>query len=155
MKTLELSSRRAVTKNRRVRRSSDRMITDVDRRRLGTLISTREGRGWCTTQSMGKLEALLEDTESVVAAEAPETLITMNTTVALADVDSGFPRLLTLVYPQDADDAPDAVSVVEPLGLALIGCHVGDVLQCPGEAGHGLRIAEVVYQPERAGAHYL
>jgi regulator of nucleoside diphosphate kinase len=131
------------------------MITDVDRRRLGTLISTREGRAWCTTQSIGKLEALLEDAEPILAAEAPDTLVKMNTTVELVDVDSGSHRLLTVVYPHDLDDAPDAVSVIEPLGLALIGCHVGDVLQCPGEAGHGLRIEEIVYQPLRAGAHYL
>ena len=155
MKTLELSPRRAVTKNRRVRRSSDRMVTDVDRRRLGTLISTREGRAWGTTQSMGKLETLLEDASPVVRVEAPETLVTMNTTVKLVDVDSGARRNLTVVYPQDADDVPNAASVVEPLGLALIGCQAGDVLQCPGEPDHDLRIAEIVYQPERAGAHHL
>ena len=151
MKTLELSPRRALTKNRRVRRSSDRMITDVDRRRLGTLISTREGRAWGTTQSMGQLETLLEDATPVVTAEAPETLVTMNSTVKLVDVDSGARRFVTVVYPQDADDVPDEASIVKPLGLALIGCQAGDVLQCPGEPDHVLRIAEIVDQPERAG----
>jgi regulator of nucleoside diphosphate kinase len=155
MKTLELSPRRAVAKHRRVRRSSDRMITDVDRRRLGTLISTREGRAWGTTQSMGQLETLLEDALPVVAADAPETLVTMNATVELVDVDSGARRCLTVVHPQDADDVPNAASIVTPLGLALIGCQVGDVLQCPGEPDHVLRIAEIVDQPERTGTRYL
>jgi regulator of nucleoside diphosphate kinase len=104
---------------------------------------------------MGQLETLLEDASPVVAAEAPETLVTMNTTVKLVDVDSGARRLLTVVYPQDADDAPNAASIVKPWGLALIGCQAGDVLQCPGEPRHDLRIAEIVYQPERAGPHHL
>jgi regulator of nucleoside diphosphate kinase len=155
MKTLRMSPRRTISKNHRARRNPERMITDVDRRRLGSLISTRGDRAWCTMQSIGKLDALLEDAKPVVAADAPDTLVTMNTTVELADVDSGSRRLVTVVYPQDADDAPSAASVVEPLGLALIGCHLGDVLQCPGDAGQALRIAEIVYQPERAGAHNL
>jgi regulator of nucleoside diphosphate kinase len=149
MKTLELSPRRAVTKNRRGRRRSARMITDVDRRRLGTLTSTREGRTWGTTQSMGELETLLEDALPVVAADAPETLVRMNATVEFVDVDSGARRCLTVVYPQDADDVPNAASIVKPLGLALIGRQAGDVLQCPSEPDHDLRIAEVVYQLER------
>ena len=155
MKKLRMPPRRTKSKPRRARRNRDRMITDVDRRRLGTLISNLEDRAWCTTQSIAQLEALLEDAEPVVAADAPETLVTMNTTVELADVDSGSHRHLTVVYPQDADDVPHAASVVEPLGLALIGCRLGDVLQCPGEGGHVLRIEEIVYQPERAGAHNL
>lgn len=155
MKTLELSPRHGVRKNRKLRRSSDRMITDVDRRRLGTLVGTSGGRAWGTTQSMDRLETLLEDASPVVAAEAPETLVTMNATVKLVDDDSGARRLVTVVYPEDADDVPNAASIVNPWGLALIGCQAGDVLQCPGEPLHNLRIAEIVYQPERAGAHYL
>jgi regulator of nucleoside diphosphate kinase len=155
MKTVRTCPRRTKSRTRRPRRSADRMITDVDRRRLGTLISNREGRAWCTTQSIAKLEALLEDAEPVVAADAPETLVTMNTKVELADLNSEAHRHLTVVYPQDAEDVPNAASVVEPLGLALIGCRLGDVLQCPGEGGHVLRIEEIVYQPERAGAHNL
>jgi regulator of nucleoside diphosphate kinase len=155
MKTLELSPRPAVTKNRRGRRSSARTITDVDRRRLGTLTLTREGRAWGTTQSMGELETLLEDALPVVAADAPMTLITMNTTVKLVDVDAGSSRLVTVVYPQDADDVPNAASIVTRSGLALIGCQVGDVLQCPDKPGRDIRIAEIVYQPERAEARHL
>lgn len=153
MKTLKLPPRRTKTKNRRARYYKDRLITDVDRRRLGTLISSRRGRAWCTTQSMGTLEALLEDASAVAAAEAPETLVMMNTTVELAEVDSGARRLLTVVYPQDAQDVPNAASITEPLGLALIGCQVGDVLQCPGESDGDLRIAQIASQPERLGTH--
>jgi regulator of nucleoside diphosphate kinase len=110
---------------------------------------------WGTAASRFELESVLEDAESVVAAEAPGTLVTMNTTVELEDPDSESRRSLTVVYPQNADDGPNTTSVVEPLGLAILGRRVGDVLQCPGELGHGLRIKEIVYQPERAGEYYL
>jgi regulator of nucleoside diphosphate kinase len=130
------------------------MITDIDRCRLGSLVSAPSAHAWGTAASRFELESVLEDAESVVAAEAPETLVTMNTTVELRDPDSGSRRILTVVYPQNADDGPNTASVVEPLGLAILGCRVGDVLQCPGELGHGLRITDIVYQPERAGEYY-
>jgi regulator of nucleoside diphosphate kinase len=94
-------------------------------------------------QSLHKLEELLEDASAVAASDVPETLVTMNTTVELAGDASGARRRVTVVYPQDVDDVPNGASVTDPLGLALLGCHVGDVLQCPGEPGHGHRIAEV------------
>jgi regulator of nucleoside diphosphate kinase len=131
------------------------MVTDIDRCRLGSLISAPGAQAWGTAASRFELEAVLEDAESVVAAEAPDTLVTMNTTVELEDLDSGSRRRLTVVYPPNADNAADTASVLEPLGFTILGYRVGDVLQCPGEFGHGLRIAEVVYQPERAGAFYL
>ncbi len=144
MTTLTYPRRRRASKNRKGRRNSDRLITDADRRRLGTLISTRSGRPWCTTRSRHTLEEILEDASPVAASEVPDTFVTMDATVDLADDLSGTRRRLTVVYPQDAADVPNSASVVEPLGLALIGCQVGDVLQCPGEPEHGHRIAKVV-----------
>jgi len=97
---------------------------------------------WFAPQSRQKLEELLEDASAVAASDAPETLVTMNATVELAD-EAGVRRRLTVVYPQDVDDVPHGAAVTEPLGLALLGCRVGDVVQCPEEAVHGHRIAEV------------
>jgi regulator of nucleoside diphosphate kinase len=130
-------------------------ITDVDRRRLGTLVSSEEGRAWGTLEAVGELEALLEDASPIDAEETPEDLVTMNSTVAIEDVESGARRRVTLVYPQDAEDVPNAASVVEPAGLSLIGCHVGDVVQFPDETGHDFRITDILYQPEKAGAYHL
>ena len=155
MNTLQLSPRRPVSKYHRVRPDSERMITDIDRCRLGSLISAPSTQAWGTAASRFDLEAVLEDSEPVMAAEAPGTLVTMNTTVELEDLNSGSRRIVTVVYPPNADDAPNTVSVVEPLGLAILGCRLGDVVQCPGELDHRLRIAEIVYQPERAGAFNL
>jgi regulator of nucleoside diphosphate kinase len=155
LETLELPPRLPVNNSRGEGGRSGRMITDVDRRRLGTLLTTREGRASGTMRSIDRLTTLLEDACSVAAIEAPKTLVTMNTTVELVDVETGSCRLVTMVYPPDTDDVPDGASVIEPLGLALIGCQVGDVLQCPDEPGRDFRITEIIYQPERTGNRHL
>jgi regulator of nucleoside diphosphate kinase len=131
------------------------MITDADRRRLGTLVSSDDGRAWGTLEILGELELLLEDACPVDAQETPEDLVTMNSTVAIEDLESGARHHLTLVYPEDVGELPKAASVVEPAGLSLLGCRVGDVVQFPDETGHNFRIAEILYQPEKAGSYHL
>ena len=64
-------------------------------------------------------------------------------------------RTVTLVYPDDIDLASDGVSILEPLGTALLGARVGDVIQCPAEKVGRLRIVEILYQPEHLGAFHL
>jgi regulator of nucleoside diphosphate kinase len=56
------------------------------------------------------------------------------------------------VYPWDADADNYRISVLAPVGTAMIGCRVGDVIKWPVPAGTGrFRIEELVYQPEREG----
>jgi regulator of nucleoside diphosphate kinase len=131
-------------------------VTDNDRCRLGQLLDSDDICAWGGRCCRGRLEALLEQAEPVEARVAPEGLVTMNSTVRLSDPSSGEWRTVTLVYPDDVDLTTDGVSVLEPLGTALLGCNVGDVIQCPAvECRRRLRIDEVIYQPERAGAFHL
>jgi regulator of nucleoside diphosphate kinase len=58
-----------------------------------------------------------------------------------------------LVYPADADMAHGRLSVLAPVGTAILGYRRGDVIEWPVPAGlRRLRVEEVLYQPERAGA---
>jgi regulator of nucleoside diphosphate kinase len=92
----------------------------------------------------------------VLSQLAPESLVTMNTEVKLVDLATGKERIVTLVYPDDIDLVTDGVSISEPLGTALLGCQVGDVIQCRGEqCQRRYRVDEVIYQPEHAGASHL
>lgn len=129
------------------------LITTSDRRRLGAWVATEEGRAWSKARWRDELRAILERARPVEAELAPENLVTMNTTVTLVDLDTGERHTHTLVYPEDFDLVPNAVSVLDPLGTALIGCQLGDVVQCPDEhCGRRYRIVEIIYQPEYAGA---
>jgi regulator of nucleoside diphosphate kinase len=79
-------------------------------------------------------------------------VITMNSTVRLRDLDTDETFEYTLVYPQDANTDEDKVSVLAPVGTALIGNRVGDEIEWPVPSGTiHLKVEEVTYQPERVG----
>jgi regulator of nucleoside diphosphate kinase len=62
----------------------------------------------------------------------------------------------TLVYPDEADIELDKVSVLAPVGLAMLGKRVGDTIRFNAPAGsRQLKIKEIHYQPEAAGELYL
>lgn len=131
-------------------------VTDNDRCRLGQLLDRDDSPAWGSRYCRGELEALLEQAEPVEAHVAPAGLVTMNSRVRLFDPSSGEVRTVTLVYPDDVDVTSDGISILEPLGTALLGCNEGDVIQCPaGERRRRFRIDEVVHQPEQASAFHL
>ena len=75
----------------------------------------------------------------------------MNSKLRLTDLDSGTQRVVTLVYPQDANQG-DSVSILSPLGTALLGYRVGNEIRWNTPSGSlHLRIDELLYQPEAAG----
>ncbi len=93
------------------------------------------------------------DRASVVApADVPPGVVTMNSTVRFCDDSTDSCYELTLVYP-DAVRSPDTVSVLAPVGSALLGLSVGQSIawQVPGSRTLSLRILEVTYQPEATG----
>ena len=81
----------------------------------------------------------------------PADVVTMNSTVRLAFAE-GRERELTLVYPREADGRADRVSVLSPVGSAMLGLHVGDAIAWPAPGGAiELRVRAIAYQPEAAG----
>ena len=93
------------------------------------------------------------DRASVVApADVPPGVVTMNSTVRFCDDSTDSCYELTLVYP-DAVRSPETVSVLAPVGSALLGLSVGKSIawQVPGSRTLSLRILEVTYQPEATG----
>lgn len=86
----------------------------------------------------------------------PADVVTMNSTVHCVDELSGEHHHLTLSYPNDADVASRRVSVLAPVGSALLGLAVGSVIdwQAPGGRELRVRVASISYQPEAAGNSY-
>ena len=89
---------------------------------------------------------------------APETMrpdvVTMNSKVRLRDLDEGEEVTYTLVFPDQANIEEGKISVVAPVGTAMLGRRVGDEFEWEVPAGSvRLRVEEVLYQPEAAG-HY-
>jgi regulator of nucleoside diphosphate kinase len=92
----------------------------------------------------------------VPAAEIPGDVITMNSRVRLLDLQDGSALEYTLVYPGDANFGEGKISVLAPIGAAMIGYKVGDEIEWEVPAGRrNLRVDAVLYQPEAAGDDHL
>jgi len=102
------------------------------------------------------LHGELDKAKIVHPEEVPPDVVTMNSKVRLKDMDTGETKTLTLVFPEDADPGQERVSVLEPIGTALIGYRVGDEIrwQRTGTSLH-LKVEEILYQPEAAGDYHL
>lgn len=83
----------------------------------------------------------------------PADVVTMHSRVECQDIASGEDHVLTLVYPNEADVARGHVSVLAPVGSALLGLSVGQSIDwnAPGGRPLKLRVKAVQYQPEAAG----
>ena len=99
------------------------------------------------------LQDELDRAEQVVShEEVPAGVVTMNSRVHCRDEVSGKDYHLTLVYPKDAG-AEGTVSILAPMGSALLGLSVGEQIDWPVPGGKTLKLKllEVEYQPEAAG----
>jgi regulator of nucleoside diphosphate kinase len=131
-------------------------LTDMDRCRLSRLLTSSEAAGYGSQRSRFNLEMKLEEAEAIPARRAPSSLVTMNSTIAMVDVESGERRRCTLVYPEDRDLIPHSVGVLQPLGQHILGRCKGDVVDAiEGGRRRRLKIEAIEYQPEAAGAYQL
>lgn len=99
------------------------------------------------------LQAELQRAEIVEPDKVPPDVVTMNSKVRFLLLETGEEFELTLVYPKDVQGQADRISVLAPVGSALLGLSVGHELEWPRPGGgvSTVRVVEVVYQPERAG----
>ena len=129
------------------------IISHADRERLEALIDSARMDSRVREDYLAALEGELSRARVVPAGEVPADVVTMNSVVRLRDLDSGETEEYELVYPADADVARNRISVLAPVGTAILGYRLGDVIEWPVPAGlRRLRVEEVLYQPERAGA---
>lgn len=128
------------------------LITDVDHRRLGALITESFQLDALERRYLSELEQELAGARTIDSSEVPPDVVTMNSTVELSDLDTGETTNYTLVYPREADVLNNRISVLAPVGTAILGYRVGDVVRYPAPKGMvRLRIDNLLYQPERVG----
>lgn len=122
----------------------ERTLTDLDHIRLTKLQGQR---------SHPALDELLEATDVVRPQEVAPDVVTMRSQLVIADVQTGQRQTITLCYPPDADPASGKVSVLSPVGLALIGTRVGATAcwRTPGGEEVAARVVDIVHQPEASG----
>ena len=129
------------------------IMSDEDHRRLVALIESARYDASLSEDDLAALEGELKRARVVPRSRVPSEVITMNSVVRLRDLDTEGLEEYELVYPADADVAHNRISVLAPVGTAILGYRLGDVIEWPVPAGpRRLRVEEVLYQPERAGA---
>src|SRR5688572_8144847 len=96
-------------------------ITEQDMQRLRQLLVAPNRT---TARDQEHLETLWQELDRAIVvstADAPQDVITMRTRVSVRDLGSGQHGEYTLVYPWEADVASNRISVLAPLGTALLG----------------------------------
>lgn len=130
-------------------------ITEKDLHRLTDLIHTGLTSRKKDDESRQILEQTLDHAQVVEPTAVPETVVTMNSTARVVDLATGQERVCTVVFPYEADVEQNRISVLAPLGTAMLGCRVGDVIEWRPPAGaREVRILEMLYQPEAAGDYH-
>lgn len=114
------------------------IISDRDLRRLKSLPIDEQ------------LEAELERAVVVPSDEIPEDVVTIGSRVIFVDETTGKQRYVRIVDPMCADGARLEISVLAPVGAALLGLPVGGSIdwQFPDGKSRRLRVKELIYQPE-------
>ena len=131
-------------------------ITKSDYERLSALIEkTREGDRM-DRENLKKLETELDRAEIVDAKDISKKVITMRSRVRLKDLVSGEANTYSLVFPSEADFSQGKISVLAPIGTAILGYKSGDTIEWPVPSGvRKLKIDKILYQPEATGNYEL
>jgi regulator of nucleoside diphosphate kinase len=129
-------------------------ITTFDLDRLTDLIEAYRNSGHQKKIPIDILEKELERAEIVDPKKVPTDVITMNSTACLKDLNTGEEIIWSLVFPKDANTEENRISVMAPIGMALLGYRVGDVIEWEVPGGlRKLKVIQTLYQPEACG-HY-
>lgn len=128
------------------------IVTADDRRRLDDWLNSQFARVVIDSTHVKELQTELNRAQVVPSDEVPKDVVTMNSTVMLRDLDTSETEVYTLVYPDRADIVNHRLSVLSPVGTAILGYRVGDEFRWPVPAGwRRLKVEKVIYQPEREG----
>ena len=127
-------------------------ITNADMKRLRPLVEEVKN----SRDDLGMLQRELERAHIVAPEEVPPEVVTMNSKVRVRDVAADEVTVYTLVFPDQANIELNRISVLAPIGTAMLGQRVGDEFEWQVPAGPvRLRVEEVLYQPEAAGHFHL
>lgn len=125
------------------------IIAEEDRARLDALIRRALDRPGEQIANLAALAGELRRARVVPRAQMPRDVAAMHSTVRLRDLETGEEETYTLVYPHEANIEENRLSVLAPVGTALLGYRAGDVIEWPVPAGVTRFRVEEVRPPPR------
>jgi regulator of nucleoside diphosphate kinase len=112
------------------------IITDADLQRLRSVLDHHD------TPASEALDAELHRAVIVGQDAVPDDVVTMGTEVVYEDCDTATRRTVTIVYPNEANAATGKVSVLAPIGCALLGLRIGQSIEW--KVPHGTKRVRVI-----------
>lgn len=130
----------------------DIYITRFDLARLKELLEVGITLKERDREYLESLTNELDRAHIVEPTALPGDVVTMNSRVRLKDMETGEEQNYYLVFPSQADMTQNKISILAPIGTAILGYRAGDTLDWQVPAGRRtVRIQEILYQPEGAG----
>lgn len=127
-------------------------ITRADMTRLRSLIEAQK----TSRDDLTRLRSELDHARVVEPGDVPGDIITMNSKARLLDLDDQEEMTFTLVFPEHASIDHNRISVVAPIGTAMLGQREGEEFEWEVPAGRvRLKVIKVLYQPEAAKQYHL
>lgn len=130
-------------------------ITFADRDRLTTFLDRKSvENGWLeeTPHQFRLLRRKLTSAICTKSTNISPEVVTLGSIVHLFELDTGESWKFTLSFPTDANIDEGRISVLAPLGTAILGHRIGDVVDWPVPSGTiRIQIVQIDYQPEAAG----
>ena len=129
------------------------LITELDAARIRELAARSAASRDGLDPLLDLMEMMNEQAHIVPGERIPPDVVTVNSTVSYRDEPSGDVRRVTLVYPRETSTAEGQISILSPVGRALLGLPVGRTapVELPDGSTKEIRILELHYQPEAAG----
>lgn len=129
------------------------IINELDAERIDRLL---EQPAFAALPIADALNDELDRAQMCSPEAMPRDVVTMNSQVKFRDLTTGEERIRTLVYPSQMTDSSAQLSVLAPVGAALLGLRTGDIIhwELPGGASTHLEVLELLYQPEAAGEYH-
>lgn len=120
------------------------VIKESDARKLRGLLGARGSAPGRDLEHLQDLKSELERALVVESEQVPAEVITMDSRVRVVDLETGARSEYVLVFPAEADLSAKRISVLAPLGTALLGCREGDEVEWETPGGpRRLRIEQV------------
>jgi regulator of nucleoside diphosphate kinase len=129
-------------------------ITRPDRDRLVELTRAKANAlRWAIF--LDELRGEIERARVVEPTRVSPKVVTMHSKVQLLDRARRRHEVYTLVYPEEANPRAGKLSVLSPMGTALLGARVGDIVSVLGAEGpRAIKIDSILYQPEAAAGRH-
>jgi regulator of nucleoside diphosphate kinase len=131
-------------------------ITEFDFQRLNRLLRQAQHSDYRGSEYLAELQAELDHAQIVPSKAVSQEIVTMNSIVVLLDLATRKEETYTLVFPEDADIGQGKISILAPIGTAMLGYEIGAIFEWEVPAGkRRLKVKRIIYQPEAAGDYHL